>query len=378
MASQQAKDILKLLKVKKNVLISGSPGTGKSRILNEVASLFKNSAISSQTTQAQRPQHLPNANIPIPRSIPTAEPELQEVLPAANCSNREVFRTAFHQNTKHREFITGIIPKINGESGFEVIKGTLYRASEFANTENSASLLIIDEINRGPAVQIFGGSLVSIEMDKRLNSNGDSQVTTQYFELICPESFQIVEYALPSNLFILAAMNQADSSVEPMDVAFLRRWFPYKLNINEQVLNSFFNISSSHTVPEQATTVNDVYTVAVRAWKIINHRLALGRGAEFQLGHGIFLTEVSTPYSELDDALTFVAEVWHVILAHIEEVFFGDLRGISAVLNALDSDETCPYHLKDEYFADEPRVILISPKIIDKDNIYNIYRSILA
>ena len=46
---------------------------------------------------------------------------------------------------------------------FRITEGVLYRASEFAKQPNSAALLIVDEINRGPTVQVFGGAIVAME-----------------------------------------------------------------------------------------------------------------------------------------------------------------------------------------------------------------------
>ena len=43
---------------------------------------------------------------------------------------------------------------------------------------------IIDEINRGPAIEAFGGSIVAIEPDKRLDDNNQETVNTQKFEIL--------------------------------------------------------------------------------------------------------------------------------------------------------------------------------------------------
>lgn len=57
----------------------------------------------------------------------------------------------------------------------------------------------------------------------------DLDLATQFFEIINPVDGQMIEYAFSPNLYILAAMNQADASVAPLDVAFMRRWQSYKL-----------------------------------------------------------------------------------------------------------------------------------------------------
>ena len=40
-------------------------------------------------------------------------------------------------------------------------------AAEYALQPDSAALVVIDEINRGPAVQVFGSAIVGIERSKR-------------------------------------------------------------------------------------------------------------------------------------------------------------------------------------------------------------------
>src|SRR5712664_3923723 len=99
--SSEAIAILGLLKNRHNVLISGPPATGKSRLLNEVARAFADSA-------PKGPVHVPGASIAIPKTPPITAP-LNVVLPSGERTNRKVFRTVFHQNSKYRDFVTGLV-----------------------------------------------------------------------------------------------------------------------------------------------------------------------------------------------------------------------------------------------------------------------------
>ena len=152
-----------------------------------------------------------------------------------------------HQSSKYRDFLTGVMPDVRSKASgtFRITEGILYRASEFAKLPDSAALLIIDEINRGPTVQVFGGAIVAMESDKRLGDDGKPTNATQYFDLLNPADGELIEYAFPSRLFILAAMNQADVSVEPLDVAFLRRWAPFNLEPSTKVLRDYFGLPAS-------------------------------------------------------------------------------------------------------------------------------------
>jgi len=218
-------------------------------------------------------------------------------IPAPAKLDRKVFRTVFHQNSKYRDFLSGITPAVNNQAGvanFTVVPGTLYRASEYAKGSQGAALLIIDEINRGPAVQIFGGAIVAVECDKRLAEDGARRAETQWFELLDPVTGEVIEYALPHDLYILAAMNQADASVEPLDVAFLRRWEPLRLEPDERVLREFYGLGpvNADLLPDRPASSADALEASVRAWVAVNEQVALGRGPEFQIGHGVLMSEL--------------------------------------------------------------------------------------
>ena len=369
MVTEDCKLALKLLARSRNVLISGAPGTGKSKLLAEVAKAFE-TAFGLDDAGGQ-PQLNPKGGIPIPPSAG----DVQDV-PAPTKKDRKVFRTVFHQNSKYRDFLSGITPAVNKQAGapdFVIVKGTLYRASEYVKSMNGAALLIIDEINRGPAVQVFGGAIVAMEADKRLASDGTQRAETQFFEILDPISGDVVEYALPHDLFILAAMNQADASVEPLDVAFLRRWESLRLGPDEKALRNFYGlgVKDISELPASPTDVNDVLEASVRAWVAVNAQIALGRGPEFQIGHGVLMSDVNPQALNLHEALGALCIGWTKIRTHVEEVFFGDTRGIASALNALDGPSFNPFKLTEATFADDLRFYLDGPPNFSEDNIYS-------
>ena len=97
MASDDCKQALKLLSRSRNVLVSGPPGTGKSKLLAEVALAFETGF--GVAPAGGPPQLNPVGGIP----IPPAAGAIKDI-PAPTKMDRKVFRTVFHQNSKYRDF----------------------------------------------------------------------------------------------------------------------------------------------------------------------------------------------------------------------------------------------------------------------------------
>ncbi|HEX6749204.1 MAG TPA: AAA family ATPase [Longimicrobium sp.] len=380
--SQQAREVLRLLKDQHNVLISGAPGTGKTRLLAEVSRAFESPPQAAAVPPYRRTGVL----------LPAAALPGEDWLPSPD-RTRRVFPTVFDQKTKYRDFVRGLVPSVAAageEAGvrFRVSSGTLYRASEHARSGTGASLVTIDEINRGPAVQVFGDTIVAIESDKRLGSDGERLFSTQQFEVMGDDG-EAKLYELPHHLYLLGAMNQADTSVEPLDVAFQRRWAPYHLVPDPVVLLKHFGLDASaepetvggstgdNGLPEGPVSAADVYRAATRAWLQVNRRIALGRGRDFQLGHGVFMAPAPPPPDAAPGAaLDYVSRGWAKVRAHVDEVFFGDTRAIAAALNVQDNPEH-PYKLTSEAFAGE-RMLQLQEAPLTGTDLYRLLRAVGA
>ena len=340
-------------------------------LLGQIADIFETK--SEEST----PKYSADASVPIPA---VAGDDLPGGIGQA--AKRKVFRCVLHQSSKYREFLTGMMPDARKDAvpgKFRITEGVLYKASEYARRTDHAALLIIDEINRGPAVQVFGGSIVAMEGDKRLGRGGERMPSTQYFDLLDPESGDLVEYAFPDSLYLLAAMNQADVSVEPLDVAFLRRWAPVALEPSSQVLREHFGIGDDEgeELPESPLSRDHVLQATVRAFEALNRRIALGRGVEFRIGHGMLMAPGGMP-PDLDGVLRELSSSWGLLKNHIDEVFFGDVRGAAVVLNANLGVDGNPYELVESSFGDTPKAEIEGPITVGPGEIYELMRALAS
>lgn len=114
----------------------------------------------------------------------------------------------FHQNYSYEDFVMGYKPV--GE-GFELKYGIFYRfCQKAANHPDQDYFFIIDEINRGNMSKIFGELLMLIEADYR-----DKKATLAYNGL---------SFSVPKRLHIIGMMNTADRSLAMIDYALRRRF----------------------------------------------------------------------------------------------------------------------------------------------------------
>lgn len=119
----------------------------------------------------------------------------------------------FHQNYSYEDFIMGYKPS---GSDFVLQRGVFYKfCINAANNPDKDYFFIIDEINRGNLSKIFGELLMLIEKDYR-----GTKLTLAYKD----ERFYV-----PKNVYIIGMMNTADRSLAIIDYALRRRFSFYQM-----------------------------------------------------------------------------------------------------------------------------------------------------
>ena len=132
--------------------------------------------------------------------------------------NERVKMIQFHQSYSYEDFIIGYRPN---ENGFELKEGVFYKfckEAEMDENKENKYFLIIDEINRGNISKIFGELFMLIENDKR----GEEYA----LELVYKDD---EKFFVPENLYIIGLMNTADRSLAMLDYALRRRFAFYDM-----------------------------------------------------------------------------------------------------------------------------------------------------
>ncbi len=181
--------------------------------------------------------------------------------------SERVLTVQFHQSYSYEDFVCGYRPTEAG--GFELVKGPFYEFCKRAESDaENDYFFIIDEINRGNLSKIFGELFMLIEKDKRAK--------TKLRLLYSNEKFSV-----PSNLYIIGTMNTADRSLAMLDYALRRRFVFFDMQPGFDS-DGFLEYSSNLNSEKFNALVGSVKTLN----KVIEADATLGEG--FRIGHSYF------------------------------------------------------------------------------------------
>ena len=169
----------------------------------------------------------------------------------------------FHQNYSYEDFVIGYKPNLEG--GFSLVNGIFYEFCQQARVHREMPyFLIIDEINRGNLSKIFGELLQLIEADYR-----DQPIQLAYNKQ---------RFSVPSNLYIIGMMNTADRSLAMIDYALRRRFSFFEIKPGFET-EAFNNDISKLEIPNLKELINAI----IELNKVIADDDSLGSG--FCIGH---------------------------------------------------------------------------------------------
>lgn len=174
MSEENYDTLVSLLRHKKNIILQGAPGVGKTFAARRLAYSMMGEKNSDRVMLVQ-----------------------------------------FHQSYSYEDFVEGYRPSAEG-SGFVLTKGVFYNFCRKAEIDSDNEyFFIIDEINRGNLSKIFGELFMLIEKDKR----------NQNLQLLYSRD----KFNVPENVYIIGMMNTADRSLAMMDYALRRRFSFFEL-----------------------------------------------------------------------------------------------------------------------------------------------------
>ena len=224
MSEQDYETLVNVLKMKKNIILQGAPGVGKTFTAKRLA---------------------------------------YSIIGAKNPDRVQMIQ--FHQSYSYEDFIEGYRPT---ENGFTIKKGSFYKFCKLAEDDDENDyFFIIDEINRGNLSKIFGELFMLIEKDKR-------GIELQL--LYSDENFSV-----PPNVYIIGMMNTADRSLAMLDYALRRRFsfFTMKPGFNTPGFQAYQDSLKNDALNKLIACVKQLNS------KIVED-ISLGEG--FCIGHSYF------------------------------------------------------------------------------------------